>query len=243
MSDLTVIFYTANVLHEPFAGYVREQLLKSIDGEFPLISISHKPMPGFGDNHCLGEIGRSHLNIYRAILLGAIAAKTDYVGLAEDDVLYSRDHWRTYRPPLHRAGYDLSRWGVNTWETPPRFGYRARPVINQFVGPRQLLINALAERFEKFDGIPDDEIPIKYWAEIGRYEKVLGVTVREWEGFASPTPSVVFSHEEAFGFLNHGKRKSIGHCPRTDLPGWGTAQHLVDLWKQREVAEILRKYA
>lgn len=229
--DLTIVFYTANALHEPFAGYVREQLLKSIDGEFPLISISQQPMPDFGENHCIGPIGRSHLNIYRAIHQGALLAKTPYIGLAEDDVLYSHDHWRTYRPPLHRAGYDLSRWGVNTWETPPRFGYRARPVINQYVGPRQLMIDALSERFAKFRDVPDDEVPIRYWAEVGRYETALGVSVREWEGFASPTPSVVFSHEEAFGFLNHGKRKSIGHFPRTSLPGWGSAEQMLELYK------------
>lgn len=237
--DLTVVFYTANKLHEPFAGYVREQLLKSIDGQFPLLVVSHEPMPDFGDQNIVVENPTwGHLQIYRNILAGALASETEFVGLAEDDIFYSHDHWRTYRPPAHRAGYDLSRWGVNTWETPPRFGYRARPVINQYVGPRQLMIDALSERFAKFANVPDDEVPIRYWAEIGRYETALGVSVREWEGFASPTPSVVFSHEEAFGFLNHGKRKSIGHFPRTSLPGWGEASEIMKLWKQPEMAAV-----
>lgn len=232
---MTVVFYTANKLHEPFAGFVRQNLLRSINGEFPLLVISHEPMPDFGDRNIVVENPAwGHLQIYRNILAGAIAADTEFIGLAEDDILYSSDHWRTYRPPPHRAGYDLSRWGLNTWETPPRFGYRARPVINQFVGARELVIEAFSERFAKFEGVPDGEIPIRFWAEIGRYEKALGVSEREWEGFASPTPSVVFSHQEAFGFLNHGKRKSIGHCPRTTLPGWGSAEAMMVLWDMCE---------
>jgi len=233
--DLTIIHYTANHLdrvNPEFAEKVREQILKSA-GEYPIISVSHKPM-NFGENICIGEQPRSHLNIYRAILIGSKHAKTPYVGMAEDDVLAPPSHWRTHRPPPDRFAYDLNRWGINTWVEPPTYGYRNRPVVNQLIAPTAMLVDALEERFEKFAGKPESEIPLSYWGDPGRYEKQLGVSKRELECFAAPDPSVVFSHEEAFGFLNHGKRKSVGQFPRSWLPYWGFAHQMLALYKQSE---------
>lgn len=236
MSDLTIIHYTANTLdhvNPSFAQAVRAQLLKSA-GEYPILTVSHEPLDFGYRNIVVGPVERGHLQIYKNILTGARAAETKYVGLAEDDVLAPPSHLRTHRPPAHRFAYDLNRWGLNTWIDPPVFGYRARPVVNQLIAPRQLLIDALEERFAKF---PDEsKVPLKFWGDLGRYESQLAVTVRELECFAAPDPSVVFSHEEAFGFLNHGKRKSVGEAQRTWLPYWGTAQRMMELYKQPEPA-------
>ena len=232
-ADLSIVFYTANRLHEPFAGHVREQLLKSIDGEFPLIVVSHEPMPGFGDRNIVVENPTwGHLQIYRNILTGALTAETEFLGLAEDDILYSHDHWRTHRPPSYRVSYDLSRWGLNSWCNPPLYGYRNRIVINQLLGPTKYVTDALQERFRKFEGVPEDKIPIQHFCEIGRFEDALGVTPRNFECYASPTPSVVFSHEEAFGYQSRGTRKSIGEFPRKELPFWGSAEKMLSLWTE-----------
>lgn len=245
--DLTIVYYTSGHLAKTNPGFLRHtssQLIRVAQG-FPIISVSQHPLSfGFGDsgivaddaidhkNVCVGEIGRSHLNIYRQLLIGAREATTPYIATAEDDILYSHSHFRTHRPPNHRFAYDLNRWGMNTWVKPPVFGYRARPVVNQLIAPTSLLIDSLEERFNKFKGVPDEEVPISFWGDPGRYEKQLGVTVREIECFAAPEPSIVFSHEEAFGFLNHGVRKSVGEFPRTELPGWGSAEKIMELWKQ-----------
>lgn len=227
--DLTLIHYTSNYLdeHNPvFAAIVRNQIVKSAD-EYPIISVSQKPM-NFGNvNICVGDIGRSHLNIYKAILIGAKAAQTEFVGCAEDDVLYDYSHWRTHRPPSYRFAYNLNRWGVNTWSM-PLYGYRARIVVNQLLAPRDLLVEAFEERFAKY---PDpDKTPLSQFAEPGRFEKQLGVKPREFECYASPIPSVVFSHEHAFGYLSRGQRKSIGEFPREELPHWGSAKDMQSLW-------------
>lgn len=232
--DLTIIYYTSNWLdtaNPEFLRSTRKQLNK-VAGDYPIISVSQRPV-AFGNRMiCVGEIGRSHLNIYRQLLAGAKEAKTPFIATAEDDILYSHSHFRTHRPPPNRFAYDLNRWGINTWVQPPTFGYRARPVVNQLIAPTELLIEAMEERFAKFSDVPDDQVPISFWGDPGRYEKQLGVTVREIECFAAPEPSIVFSHEEAFGYLNHGKRKSVGEFPRTELPGWGTAEKIMELWKQ-----------
>jgi hypothetical protein len=236
--DLTVIFYTANALHEPFASYVRENLVKSIDGRYPIVTVYQKQdslASLFGDRQVrVGEVGRSHLNIYRAVLRGAQEAQTEFVGLAEDDAWYAFGHWSTHRPPPHKFAYDFNKWGLNTWNNPPVFGYRARVVINHLIAPRDLLVASLEERFAKFKDVPDSEIPIQWWGDLGRYEKKLGCTPREWEPFAAPEPGLVFSHEEALGWLNQGARKSAGGARRTELPGWGSAQTMLDLWNEKE---------
>ena len=60
--DLTIIYITANVVKEKFGEKVREKLLESA-GDFPIISVSQKPMD-FGENICVGEIGVNFRNIY-----------------------------------------------------------------------------------------------------------------------------------------------------------------------------------
>lgn len=246
---LTVLHYTSGHLdttNPHFAQTVRDQILIAA-GDYPIVTVSQSPLD-FGKNIIASDasmgvlrcVGRSHLNIYRAILIGAIHSETEFCGLIEDDCMVPPDHFRTHRPPPHKFAYDFSKWGINTWVRPPVFGYRSRAVINSLIAPRQLLIDALQERFNKY---PDEEAlkakfgnsnPLKFWGDLGRYEKHLGVTVREWESFASPVPSVVFSHEEAFGFLSRGKRKSIGEGHRTELPGWGSAESMLALWTGEE---------
>lgn len=225
MADITAIFYTANVVHEPFAGIVRNQLTKAI-GDLPLISVSQKPMD-FGENICIGEIGRSHLNLYRQILIGAKAAKTKYVACAEDDILYSQEHFQI-RPRAGNFGYNMNKWSIFTWSNPPVFSYRHRKVVNSLIAERDMLVEALEERFAKY---PDDsKVPLKYWGDPGRYENYLGVTVRPTEEIYSKVPNIVFSHEEAFGFLSRGIRKSLGNPQAYEIPVWGKAADIVKLF-------------
>jgi len=231
-TDLTVIFYTANSLHEPFAGLVRDNLLKVI-GDYPLISVSQKPMD-FGKNINLGDIGRSHLNIYRQILIGCKEATTKYVGMAEDDMFYSPGHFKDYRPREGRFAYDMNKWGIFTWIEPAMYSYRHRKIVNSLIAERQMLIDAMEERFKRYDeliaaGKTEEQI-IKYWGDPGRYEDYLGVTIRPLEEFTTSISNVVFSHEEAFGYESRGKRKKLGDPRAFDIPYWGKAEDMLALW-------------
>jgi len=233
--DLTVIFYTANVLHEPFAGTVRKQLLKA-KGDYPLISVSQKPMD-FGINICVGDIGRSHLNIYRQILIGCKAAQTKYVAMTEDDALYSYEHFHNFRPSAGKFAYDMNKWSIFTWIKPPAFFYRYRKVVNSLIAERQMLIDALEERFKKVEelmalGKKEEEI-ISRWGDPGRYERNLRVTRRPSEECTTSVPSIIFNHEEAFGFTSLGKRKKLGDQKADELPGWGKAQDIVKFWFEK----------
>lgn len=233
MEDLTVIYYTSNYLdtHNPyFLENTKKQLLKAI-GNLPLISVSQKPI-AFGENICVGEIGRSHLNLYRQILTGCKAAKTKYVAMAEDDILYSFEHFHTYVPRQDRFAYDMSKWSIFTWTKPPLFSFRTnRKVVNSLIAKRDMLVAALSERFDKFKGVPDEKVPISYWGDPGRYEDNLGVTIRETEEFYTTCPNIVFSHPEAFGYLSRGTHKKLGDIRAYEIPYWGRAEDILKLYR------------
>lgn len=221
MSDLTIIFYTANSFENKLTAGVRENLLR-VAGEYPIISVTHKPMD-FGQNICVGDMGKSYRNLYRQILIGAKAATTEYVGMAEDDCLYTKEHFSAYRPE-NAFAYNMAKWSFFSWTMPPMYSYKNRKTTCAMIAPRKLLIEALEERYAKY---PDDSrCPMHYWGELGRYEKHLGVTVRPTEEFRTYEPIVVFSHEFAVGFGGLGRKKRHGFLRAYDVAYWGKAEDL-----------------
>ena len=231
MKDLTIIYYTSNWLdtYNPyFLANTKKQLLEAAKG-LPIISVSQKPMD-FGVNICVGDIGRSHLNIYRQILIGAKAAKTKYVAMAEDDILYSYDHFHTNVPEKDTFAYNMSKWSIYTWTKPPMFSFKARLVVNSLIAKRDMLVEAMEERFNKIKGVKDEDIPISRWGDPGRCEEKLGVSVRATEKFWSTVPNVVFSHPEAFGYGNLGARKRMGCLRAFEVLYWGKAEDILKLY-------------
>lgn len=224
--DLTVIYYTANVVSQHFASNTQKQLLEAI-GDVPLISVSKKPMD-FGQNICVGDTPRSHINIYRQALVGAKAAKTKHIALAEDDVLYSPEHFKKRNSP-GKFAYNIGVWSFFTWSNPPLFNYKGRINLNSLICDRELFIEAMEERFARWP--KDEEIELGIWAEPGKYEKYLDVTIREIEHFFTNPTNIMFSHETALSFDGLGTRKKAGDIRATAIPYWGTAQEVMDLYK------------
>ena len=215
-NNITAIYYTANKAPEMFLSKIRQELLKSLDG-IPLISVSQKPID-FGKNICVGDIGWKVSNIYRQALIGAKEAKTDYIALCEDDVLYSPSHFRCIRPK--NISYNLNRWNIYTWTNPPIFSHKNRIVLNQLIAPRDKLIEVLENRFKKYPN-PDDAND-RFWSEPSKSEKIeIGL-------FCSPEPNIMFSHEWALGYLNLGKRKRMGEAKTDTLPYWGNIREVIN---------------
>jgi hypothetical protein len=222
MIDLTILYYTANVLKDPFATKVRDTLFQA-KGDYPLISISRKPMD-FGQNIVV-DFPHAYLSIYKQILVGAKAATTEFVALAEDDCLYSKEHFQSFRPGGDEFAYDMARWSIYSWSNPPIFSLKYRRSNSTLIAPRKLLIEALEERFAKY---PDEsKIDIRVFGEPGRYEKELGVTVRKSREFSSACPCITFSHPEAIGYEYLGNRKKLGELKAFDVPFWGTAENII----------------
>jgi hypothetical protein len=224
MSDLTIIYYTANVVPGNFADKVRHQLLKA--AEAPIISVSHKPLD-FGTNIVV-DLPRHHLSIYRQALIGAKAATTKYIALCEDDVLYSQEHFK-HRPSLGRFAYNLGYWGIYTWQKDAIFSWKGRRNLGQLICERELFIRVLEERFLRWPN--DEKINLGLWAEPGKYERQLDVSIQETEDFWTNPPNIVFSHETALSFNNLGTRKRLGELRAMEIPYWGKASEIRSIYQ------------
>ena len=225
MKNLTCIFYTANRTSDYFFGNVKKQLLKATNG-IPIISVSQKPIK-LGDNICVGDIGQSQLNIYRQALTGAKAAKTKYIALAEDDVLYHKSHF-DYVPKNDTFAYDRNIWNIYTWTNPPVFSYKGRRNLNGLICNRELFIKVMEERFAKFN---EDNFPKHLFGEPGKYERQLGVKINKTEFYYPREPSIAFSHPTELSYTGLGRRKKIGEKAREELSPWGSAKSVVSLYQ------------
>jgi len=106
--DKTIIYYTANRESESLNKLVRDTLMDAADG-MPIISVSQEPID-FGQNICVGDVGFTCHNSVRQVWLGAMAATTRYVALAEADCLYPQEHFR-YKPHNDKNfWYDRNVW-------------------------------------------------------------------------------------------------------------------------------------
>ena len=227
--DLTVVYYTANTIPEHFAKHTQKQLLLAI-GNLPLIVVSKKPMDlGELSENIVCDTPRSHVNIYKQAFIGVEAAQTKYIALAEDDILYSPEHFK-FRPKPGKFAYNLSYWGIYTW-TEPVFSFKGRKNLWSLICERELFLEAMTERFMKYPN--DADIDPNIFGEPGKYENKLGVTPRETEDFWTHPANIMFSHESAISFEGLGKRKALGKLRATALPYWGRAEVIQGMYNAR----------
>ncbi|RJR26975.1 hypothetical protein C4561_04335 [candidate division WWE3 bacterium] len=233
MDDLTIIYYTANKNSDVFMRSTQKILLHAI-GDTPIISVSFKPtvIGSNCKNICIGEQKRSNYMIYKQVLLGVREAKTKYVAMAEDDMLYSPEHF-TYRPPDDETfSYNINKWSIFSWVKPPYLSYRVRKLMNSLITTNSALQKTLEERYEKYPVL--EEIPKeffkKYWGEPGRFENHLGISPVKTEEFSSSVPNIMFSTSEALGFLDLGERKAHSNIKADKVEPWGTAEEILKLY-------------
>lgn len=251
-NDLTIVYYSCNHLNSEntiFLKNTERQLVKAV-GDLPIIVVSHEPIERFegyegdftnivaGVDYQLYKEGRHHLNIYKQLLEGARIAQTPFVAMAEDDILYSFEHFHSKLPPLDVFLYDMNKLSLFTWTKPPMYSFRHnRKVVNSLISPTKMLVDAMDERFKQLEklkslGKSEDRI-IKVWGDPGRYEDYLGVTIRKTDEFMSTNPSIVFTHPKAYGYeFNHGKKKRLGDLRIIEVPYWGRAEDVLKSYYQ-----------
>lgn len=228
MQDLTVIYTTANEISEYFAQNMRQKLLEAI-GNTPLISVTKGVLKDFGKNIAFYS-PRSHVNIYREVLSGVKQADTKYIAIAEDDTLYSKEHFqkRPSRPGVF--AYNIACWSLYTWSKPPIFSYTGRRNHNVLICEKDLYIEAMEERFAKY---PDDsKINNAIWAEPGKYESQLGVTVRESETFYTDPAVIMFSHPDGLSHHTLGTKKRLAPIRAIEIPYWGRADKVIKFYEK-----------
>ncbi len=225
--DLTLLYYTANTISDACAKNVREHLLKVTKNEFPIVSVSQKPID-FGTNICIGKIGKSQYNCYKQILTGATIVKTKYIACCEDDTLYNHDYF-SYRP----SSDDVFAYNLNWWYAEETtFWHKALELKDtgmcQCICSTGELVRVLKKRFEMYPTSPPANSVSKQraWQEPGRCDFLFGIPNAKMEYFRSKKPCLVFNYQGSLG----GKRGSwrpqvfVGN-----LPDWGKAS---DLWQK-----------
>lgn len=208
MNDLTILYYTDNTIPEKVGQRVRDYLLGVTKNQYPIISVSQKPID-FGQNICIGQIGKSKYNLFKQVLIGVRGVKTRYVACAEDDTLYAPDHF-LHRPPEGVFAYENNYWLAEERQ----FYWRPDDVSKRMgmwgcIATTKALLKNLTIRYTLF---PTDPLPLRnkylFWEQPGTHDQLYGMKNR-LEHFGSKNPTVVFVHRGSLGgFKNrHGLPK------------------------------------
>lgn len=219
--DLSVLFITANKVPEGWANFQKETLIMAA-GEYPIITISRKKLD-WGVN-LLDTEPEGISNIYFQMLRGARMAQTDYIGIAEDDTLYLREHFSLFRPADDTFAYNINRFNVFTWGRPIYF-WKDRYSNSTLIAPRRLMIEALEERFAKWP----NGTPKGYTGELGRpnIDIKLGLTPHKVVEFETYESVVRVDHDFGVDRLARSHRKGQGPLKALDIPRWGRARDIV----------------
>lgn len=229
-SDLTILFISASEMPEWWMQYQISVLLHAA-GDAPIVSVTRKPLD-LGRN-ILDDGKKSYWNIYMQMLRAARIAQTPFVAMAEDDTLYTPEHFRDFRPPADAVSYDRSRWSLFSWEPNPIFCLRQRISNCSLIAPRQLLIDALEERRDKCRG----GLPNSSCGEVGRarLERKLGLTERKSIEWWCKNPIVQLNHLTGTDVGDYpnmqgdGRHyyKPHGEIKAVEIPYWGSARDIV----------------
>jgi hypothetical protein len=138
----------------------------------------------------------------------------------EDDSLYVPEHL-DYQPADDEFAYNINRWNVDASGV---YFYRNRRGMCMCVAPRQLLVDTLSTRFEKYPSPLDMGDILRYMGEPGRFEEVMGLPNVKITTFKTEQPTLTFNHSHGIG-----RRRKI--FPWKDLivkelMSWGDASNL-----------------
>lgn len=212
--DLTIIFLTVNKLSPKWTEYHKNTLLVAADG-IPIIIISVIPMD-WGSKNILQTVPEDDwekvLNVYTQIRIGAEAAQTPYVAVAEDDCLYPREHFHTFRPPLDTFAYNHSRWCAFAWEKSRPFFYLMPTDANcLMIAPREKLITSLKDpRITRRIMMRLQEPCVEYFTH---------------------EPVLCYYHDFAVDPVERRHRKLPWPIWAYQIPRWGKAKQMINLWR------------
>lgn len=223
MDDLTVLYITANEMPKNWIAFQQHHLAEAI-GDAPVIVITRELINCKATIILDTEPKKSYWNIYRQMLVGALVANTPYIAVAEDDVLYSKEHFNQFRPSSTQVSYNRSRWSLFAWD--PVYCLRQRVSNCSLIAPRDLLIDAIQERENKY---PDGN---DYAGEIGRpiVEKTLGVSRRDAVEWYSTVPIIQLNHPNGIDLSQQRKWKKHGQIKANDIPFWGKAKDIAGIY-------------
>lgn len=223
MNDVSVLYYTANVEDPDFEDKIRKNILRA-KGDLPLISVSQKPLPGFGRNICVGKHDCCYSNEFRQIQIGLKEIRTPYVVVAEADFLYPPEYFQ-FKPPERNQCYRYSNVWVSYTKSTPQFLYKKFSDGAQMID-RLMWLENLNEVFssKKFWFSKEDKIVIP---RIKTDKRML---------WTSKNPAVTFKTAHNINPKTTVRRRSR---IKTVLPYWGEAEELRSYMFHKKSKQIL----
>ena len=229
----TILYLTDSRLDESFGKRVRH-LLKIAAGDLPIVSVSQKPLD-FGDNICVGDIGKSETSLYHQMFVGLQAVKTKNVAIAEHDCVYSIEHF-AFQPDDENFWYNTNCWlaQLKNPKFPEMDGMysfiEGRKVQSQLVSGTDILLEATVKRLKISKdqnwpgrlGEPGTADPRKSEKLARKATKSLLADLRDYinttnaKTFATSIPNIDIRHGDNFTGPRRGKSRTFALMP------WGT---------------------
>ena len=212
--EVTVVYYTASSEDIAFEARIRGHLLSRI-GDLPLISVSQKPLPGFGNNICVGEHDNCYGNLFRQVYIALQEVQTPWVLTAEADFLYPLEYF-TFVPPRKAPYYRYKPVYVHynlNGKSDPKFFLKGTSngaqMINRdyWLTTMEWTLNGEKEWFSKDDPVP----PAPRVQTDKRYL------------WGSNIPAITFKTGNGVRRLTDVRNKNIATY---HLPYWGRADDL-----------------
>ena len=206
---MTIVYYTGHTGEPFFEQKIREELLKSSKG-MKIVSVSQKPLD-FGENICVGDVGKSHFNAWKQMKIGVENAKTKFVCMAEDDTLYPEEYFE-FVPPREDYLYVPKQCYVLFLGRKKSHSYFGRKQGSEgtIIAGRDFLLRRLDKMYKGLDE----------WRTSDTLRLVL--FKRNWTTFDLKTPVVVFKPK---GNLHMKAPIRRGERLRS-LPYWGDSINL-----------------
>ncbi len=235
-NSISIVYYADNSLKSDLEERCQYYLLKAAEGK-RIISVSQKPLQ-FGDNICVGDIGRSHLSLFKQILIGVEQVKTKYLALAEHDCLWTSEHFDWIPPKDDKFFYNLNHWIVQ-WSgsnIDGMYSYYRRKVLSMMIANTELTLQAARDKVLMIEsgamiqkgqpgacefGVCDNRKAfVDYLASLKDFGKDIG-SYRA-EGFRTVNPNIDIRHGGNFS----GSRRGRNRC--YSIPYWGEFKKVME---------------
>lgn len=258
MLNKTILYLTDNTLDEKLSKFCFDKLKQNAK-EIQIIAVSQKPLNWLYDNNpipinvVIGDIGRSWMSLYKAILAGIEACETPYIGIAEHDCLYSEEHLAWIPPTDDTFYYNhncwLVQWGGNHPELNGMYSYwPKRFALSQLICHKDLLKKSTEEVMNLLDMGLRVEKGLRWYGEPGlasdTYKAYIHATSGEpvqlqryfknyltkykSESFMTEQPNLDIRHGSNFTGPKRGKNRCY------ELSYWGKFGELIEKYSQVE---------
>jgi hypothetical protein len=242
----TILYLTDNSVPAEIGDMCKRILLREA-GDIPIVSVSQKPIE-FGQNVCVGEIGRSWMSLYKQILVGLDVIHTENVVIAEHDCLYTHEHL-SYQPAFPGAfwynyNHWLVQWHGNHPELDGMYSYwPKRTALSQLVCKGDLLWQSTEEVMRLLDLGLRVEKGLHWYGEPGQTSEQFRkafveassgrstqlqmylkdyVTKYQTNYFETFNPNLDIRHSSNFTGPKRGKNRTF------DLPPWGKFAEVIN---------------